>query len=308
MTSSPPPSDGTPEPNGAEPAEPENAPETPAAEPVDEPEPEPEPVSAPEPEPEPVDEPEPTAEAPDPEPATAAPEPELSAEEWPSEPTADEWPSEPSAGGRRADIDGVSAVAEDLIARGAPWDARTSWTIVLVEGIVAAVIGLLFIFKPLGGSSTTLQIVGLVLLAGSLITAFQLWRHHLRPEIEQLASFRSGSGVTVGLVVIVATLFVPVTDSVVAALAVVVGVGFFIFGISGIGMSFVRMQLDAPLPLFTLVANAVLALAGLLLVLAGARGADSVDGIFNWLGVLLIAAGLALAGYAYMLRQQDESR
>ncbi len=220
--------------------------------------------------------------------------------------------ADPEAGstdsGRRADIDQVSAIAEDLITRGAPWDSRTSWTIVLVEGIVAAIVGLLFIFKPLGGSSTTLQIVGLILLAGSLVASFQLWRRHLRPEIEQLASFRAGSGVTVGLVVIVATIFVPVTDAVVAALAVVVGIGFFIFGITGIAGSFVRMQMDAPLPLPTLVANAILALAGLVLVIAGARGAQSVDGIFNLLGVLLIAAGLALAGYSYMLRQQDEGR
>ena len=84
--------------------------------------------------------------------------------------------------------------------------------------------------------------------------------------------------------------------------------GFFIYGITGIGGSFVRMQLDVPLPLATLVANAVMALAGLVLVLAGARGAEAVDGIFNLLGVLLIAAGLALAGYSYMLRQQDEGR
>jgi uncharacterized membrane protein HdeD (DUF308 family) len=216
--------------------------------------------------------------------------------------------SAPASTGRQADIEQMSAIAEDLIARGAPWDTRTSWTIVLVEGIVAAIVGLLFIFKPLGGSSTTLQVVGLILLVGSLITTFQLWRHHLRPEIEQLASFRAGSGVTVGLVVIVATFFVPVTDAVVAALAVVVGVGFLVFGVTGIASSFVRMQLDVPLPLATLVANAVLALAGLVLVLAGARGADSVDGIFNLLGVLLIASGLALAGYSYMLRQQDERR
>lgn len=215
---------------------------------------------------------------------------------------------QPEDAGRKADIDHVSALAEDLITRGAPWDSRTSWSIVLAEGIVAAIVGLLFIFKPLGGSSTTLQVVGLILLVGSLITAFQLWRQHLRPEIEQLASFRSGSGVTVGLVVVVATFFVPVTDQVVAALAVVVGIGFFIFGVTGIATSFVRMQLDVPLPLFTLVVNAVMALAGLVLVLAGARGADSVDGIFNWLGVLMIASGLALAGYAYMLRQQDEAR
>jgi uncharacterized protein with PQ loop repeat len=114
--------------------------------------------------------------------------------------------------------------------------------------------------------------------------------------------------VTVGLVVLVATIFVPVTDAVVAALAVVVGIGFFIFGITGIATSFVRRQMEAPLPLATLVANAVLALAGAVLVFAGAAGSDSVDGIFNLLGVLLIAAGLVLAGYAYMLRQQDENR
>jgi len=223
-----------------------------------------------------------------------------------SPPPIDETSAAESGG--RADVDAMSALAEDIINRGAPWDARTSWNIVLGEGIVAAIVGLLFIFKPLGGSSTTLQVVGLILLAGSLIAAFQLWRHHLRPEIEQLASFRTGSGVTVGLVVIVATFFVPVTDAVVAALAVVVGIGFLVFGATGIATSFVRMQLDVPLPIFTLVANAVLALAGLMLVLAGARGASSVDGIFNLLGVLLIASGLALAGYAYMLRQQETGR
>jgi hypothetical protein len=32
-----------------------------------------------------------------------------------------------------------------------------------------------------------------------------------------------------------------------------------------------------------------------------------VDGIFNLLGILLIAAGLSLCGYAYMLRQQEAS-
>lgn len=268
MTSSPPPTDGSPESVEARPE---------AADASEQP---------------PLHEPNPW---PDPTPETAAeigPEPEPAASDTV----------------RETEIGQMSAIAGDLIDRSAPWDSRTSWVIVLVEAVVAAVVGLLFIFKPLGGSSTTLQVVGLILLAGSLITTFQLWRHELRPEIEQLASFRSGSGATVGLLVIVATFFVPVTDAVVAALAVAVGVGFFIFGVTGIAGSFVRMQHDVPLPMATLVANAVLALAGLVLVFAGARGADSVDGIFNLLGVLLIAAGLALGGYAYMLRQQAEGR
>jgi uncharacterized membrane protein HdeD (DUF308 family) len=202
-------------------------------------------------------------------------------------------------------VDRATAITEDLIDRGAPWSARTSWTIVLVEGIVAAIVGLIFLVKPLGGSSTTLQLVGLILLGGSLINAFQLWRRHIRPDLETLAAFRAGSGVTVGLVVVIATFFTAVTDSVAAALAVVVGIGFIIFGLTGIAASFVRKRADAPLPIATLILNAVLALAGAVLMFAGAASADAVDGIFNLLGILLIAVGLGLAGYAYLLRQQD---
>jgi uncharacterized membrane protein HdeD (DUF308 family) len=196
-------------------------------------------------------------------------------------------------------------MAEDLIDRGAPWSTQTSWTIVLVEGIIAGLVGLAFLFKPLGGSSTTLQLVGLILLGGSLITAFQLWRQRIRPDLEQLASFRAGSGLTVGLVVVVATFFTAVTQEVAAALAVVVGIGFVVFGLAGIAASFVRRSEEAPLPMATLIINAVLAVAGLVLTFSGAAGADAVDGIFNLLGVALIVTGLGLCGYSYLLRQQE---
>lgn len=231
---------------------------------------------------------------------TATPPP---TEQQPLAPT----PAGSSTSSTRANVDRATEITEDLIDRGAPWSSRTSWTIVLTEGVVAAIVGLIFLVKPLGGSSTTLQLVGLILLGGALITTFQLWRHHMRPEIEQLASFRAGSGVTVGLVVVVATFFTAVTEAVTAALAVVVGIGFIIFGLTGIAASFVRKAADAPLPLVNLILNAVLALAGAVLMLAGAASSDAVDGIFNLLGVLLIAVGLGLAGYAYLLHQQDAS-
>jgi uncharacterized membrane protein HdeD (DUF308 family) len=212
-----------------------------------------------------------------------------------------------SPAGASSSVERATALTEELIERGAPWSPETSWSIVLAEGIVAAVLGLLFLFKPLGGSATTLQLVGLVLLLGALITAFQLWRHKMRPEIENLAAFRTGSGVTVGLVTIVATFFTAVTDAVTAALAVVVGIGFIIFGLAGIAASFIRRSGDATLPLVALIVNAGLALAGVVLMLAGAAGASSVDSIFTLLGILLIVAGLGLGGYSYLLRQQEMS-
>ena len=86
----------------------------------------------------------------------------------------------------------------------------------------------------------------------------------------------------------VATFLADVTEAVTASLAVVVGIGFIVFGLVGIAATLVRRQVDAPLPLASLVVNAVLALAGLLLLFAGAAGSDAVDGLFNLLGVLLL--------------------
>ena len=219
-------------------------------------------------------------------------------------PPTDTRPASTSSTARDS-VDRATQITEELIDRGAPWSSRTSWSIVLVEGIVVAVLGLIFLFKPLGGSSTTLQLVGLLLLGGSLVAAFQLWRHRVRPDLEQLSAFRAGSGVTVGLVVVMATLLTDVTGTVTAALAVVVGIGFIVFGLTGIAGSFVRRAAVSPLPLASLILNAVMALTGAVLMFAGAAGGDAVDGMFVLLGALLIAVGLGLALYSYRLRQEE---
>ena len=202
-------------------------------------------------------------------------------------------------------VDRATAITEDLIDRGAPWSSRTSWRIVLVEGVVGAVVGLLMLFKPFGGSSTTLQIVGLILLGAALINAFELWRNKIRPDRVVLAAFRSGSGVTVGLLVIVATFLTNVTDTATASLAAAVGVGFVVFGIAGVAMSFVSRTRDETLPLAGLIANAVILLAGAVLTLSGAMGAGTVDQVFSILGIALMITGLGLCGYAYLLYQQE---
>jgi uncharacterized membrane protein HdeD (DUF308 family) len=209
-----------------------------------------------------------------------------------------------TSAGTRATVDQAAAITEELIDRGAPWSSRTTWQIVLGEGVAVVILGLLFIIKPLGGSSTTLQIAGLILLAGALITAFQLWKHKVRPDLELLAAFRAGSGITVGLVVVVSTILAAVTAAVTAALAVVIGIGFAIYGISGVVGTLTRREPDAPLPVAELAAASALGLAGVVLLFAGAGGSSTVDGLFNLLGVLLIAGGIALGGYAWVMRQQ----
>ena len=207
--------------------------------------------------------------------------------------------------GQASSIDRATAMTEDFLDRGAPWGPRTSWRFVMAEGAVAAVAGLIILFKPLGSASTTLQLVGLLLLAAALLTTFQIWRAQVPPDRLALMSFRAGSGVTVGILVLVATFLTSVTDAVTATLAAVVGVGFLVFGAIGIAATLFARQPDQPLPAAGLILNAVLAVAGAVLVISAAAGSATVNSVFTLLGIVLILGGVALVAYGYLLRQQE---
>ncbi len=204
-----------------------------------------------------------------------------------------------------SNVDRMSTITADLIERGAPWSPRATWRLVLVQGIVAIVLGLAMLFRPFGGTSTTLQIVGLILLLAALVTTFQVWRGSVQPERVAIAAFRAGSGVTVGLLVIVATFLTNVTAEVTASLSVAVGVGLLFFGLSGVATAFVARRQDEALPLAGIVANAVIVVAGIVLTFAGAAGSSTVNTIYSFLGILLILAGGGLCAYAYLLHQQE---
>lgn len=207
--------------------------------------------------------------------------------------------------GQASSIDRATAMTEDFLDRGAPWGPRTSWRFVMAEGAIAAVAGLIILFKPLGSASTTLQLVGLLLLAAALLTTFQIWRAQVPPDRLALMSFRAGSGVTVGILVLVATFLTSVTDAVTATLAAVVGVGFLVFGAIGIAATLFARQPDQPLPAAGLILNAVLAVAGAVLVISAAAGSATVNSVFTLLGIVLILGGVALVAYGYLLRQQE---
>ena len=144
------------------------------------------------------------------------------------------------------------------------------------EGVVAVILGLLFLFEPLGGSSVTL-------LADGSHPAARCAHHDLPAVARHGAAGPRDPG---GLPVRLGRHGRPgdsswppssltATDAVTAAMAVVVGIGFLVFGLTGIAASFIRRRADAALPLLALVVNGLLALAGLVLLFAGAAGSSA---------------------------------
>jgi len=202
--------------------------------------------------------------------------------------------------------DKATAIASSAVDKGAPWKRGTAWWVVLTEGVVGLVVGVLLLLTDLG-TSLAIDLLGLLLLINSLLAVYQLFRGQIAPAHVALVSFRSGAGVTTGILVLIGSWAIGSTDQVTRALAVILGVGLFIFGLVGLVSGVLQRRAGQGLPVAALIVAAGCLLVGLLLTLNGIAGYDQVKGTFKVLGLLLIVAGGALAVYGYMLKTRQAS-
>jgi hypothetical protein len=198
--------------------------------------------------------------------------------------------------------DKATALASSAVDKGAPWKRGTAWWVVLTEGIVGLVIGVMLLLTDLG-TNLAIELLGLLLLVTSLLSVYQLFRGRIAPARVALVAFRSGAGVTTGVLVLIGSMAIGASDPVTRALAVVLGVGLVIFGLVGLASGILQRKDGMGLPVAALIIAAGCALVGLLLTFNGIAGYDEVKGTFKLLGILLIVAGGALTGYGYILRK-----
>ena len=198
--------------------------------------------------------------------------------------------------------DRATAVTSSAVDKGAPWKRGTAWWVVLTEGIVGLVIGVLLLVTELG-TNLAIDLLGLLLLVTSLLSVYQLLRGQIAPARTALVAFRSGAGVTTGVLVLIGSFAIGSSEPVTRALALVLGVGLVIFGLVGLASGILQRMDGQGVPIAALIIAAGCVLVGLLLTVNGIAGYDAVKGTFRLLGVLLIIAGAALTGYGYTLRK-----
>lgn len=199
------------------------------------------------------------------------------------------------------------AAAKGLVDKGAPWKAGMKWPVVMAEGIVLAVAGALVWLAPGFGAKAVLQILGIILLATAALSAWRLLRDHVAPGRIATVAFRSGVGLSVGLIVVVGSLIAEDSDVATVAIAIILGVGLILYGLAALAAALVRREKGSRFPVVALVIAGLTVVIGLLLVLNARGGIDSLKGTFTWLGILLLVVGIALAGYAWMLRSRDQA-
>ena len=199
------------------------------------------------------------------------------------------------------------AAAKGLVDKGAPWKAGMKWPVVMAEGIVLAVAGLLVWLAPGFGARAVLEVLGIILLATAALSAWRLLRDQVAPGRIATVAFRAGVGLSVGLIVVIGSLIAQDTDVATVAIAIILGIGLILYGLAAVAAALIRREKGSRFPVVSLVIAGLTVVVGLLLVLNGRGGIDSLKGTFTLLGILLLVVGLALAGYAWMLRSRDQA-
>jgi uncharacterized membrane protein HdeD (DUF308 family) len=193
------------------------------------------------------------------------------------------------------------------VEKGAPWKAGMRWQVVMAEGIVLAVAGAFVWLAPGFGAKAVLQLLGIILLATASLSAWRLLRDQVAPGRIATVAFRSGVGLSVGLIVVIGSLIAEDSSVATVAIAIILGVGLILYGLAAIAAAFVRRDKGSRFPVVSVVIAGLTVAVGLLLVVTARGGIDSLKSTFTLLGILLLVVGVALAGYAWMLRSRDQA-
>ena len=178
------------------------------------------------------------------------------------------------------------------------------WQLVLAEGAVMVVLGGVLWLAPGLGSRVALQVVGAVLLATAGLSLVRLLNDQVEPARAGNVGFRAGVGLSVGLITVIGGLIATEGDTVTVALAVILGIGLILYALAVLAAALLRRPAGSPFPVVPVVIAAVTGAVGLLLLVRGRSGIDELTSSFTLLGVLILIAGLGLAGYALLMRAQ----
>ncbi|MFN8521462.1 MAG: hypothetical protein U0667_19235 [Chloroflexota bacterium] len=195
--------------------------------------------------------------------------------------------------------------AYTAVADNAPWKRGARWEVVVAQGVVLGIVGLVVWLAPGFGAAAVLQLIALLVLAMALLSVWRLVRGRVAPGRLSIVAFRAGVGVTIGLVTLIGAFIVEDRSVGTVALAIVLGIGLVLYGlIAAVGAIAHR---EGGVPVVALLVSAVTVIVGVMLVLNGRNGIDSLQGTFVALGIVMLLVGLALVGYGLMMRNAQVS-
>jgi uncharacterized membrane protein HdeD (DUF308 family) len=190
--------------------------------------------------------------------------------------------------------------AKATLERNIPWRRGLAWWVVGVEGLLLLAAGIFVVASPDNAKDAVRVIIGIFLLANSIGSVMA----GLRPEalsnpIMPYRMLAAGSGLTVGIIVVLQPFTENITDN---AARVILGLGLLVFGILGLAGSYVT-RATGGMRRGALVTGAVSILFAVMLFYNVRK--ETLD--MRWFGYVALAAGVLICGYAFALYKAQQN-
>jgi uncharacterized membrane protein HdeD (DUF308 family) len=237
----------------------------------------------------------------DPVPTSDAAPPATVADPPASQPTAAATAPAPAATGGGAEEDYVRG-AYKAVEGSAPWKKGARWEVVVTQGVILGIAGLVIWLAPGFGAAAALQLIALLVLVMALLSVWRIMRGRVAPERMATVAFRAGVGVTIGIITVLGAFIVQDRSTGTVALAIVLGVGLVLYGLVAALAALAHRDPDAGFPVVALIIAALTVIVGIMLVVNGRNGIDSLQSTFALLGILMLVVGVVFVGYGLMLR------
>lgn len=187
-----------------------------------------------------------------------------------------------------------------LVSKGMPWSGEANWMVVAAEAVVLVVIGIYILVDKSRASDVALQLIGLILLATSLVLGYASLRND-SAKLGAYDAFRAGIGVAIGAIATASWWSEYIADT---AVRDILGWGLIAYSLLHlVGMVLVRGRESLrPMPLIVVGLTLVLGI----ILLTGDQ--NSLDDRMNLLGIVVLVFGVLLGALAYYLYSKNAKR
>ena len=189
----------------------------------------------------------------------------------------------------------------EQVKRFAPWRTNLPWWVVLIEGVVMGIVGILVLLDPQQTSVNVALFLTIVLIISGVLQLWSALRDKVAPGAESLVTARGSIALFSGIVIWILLYMNALTPDVGR---IIFGLGSLTYGLLGIGVVF---NTDGNQRRTTMIESIFFTIIGLLMVYVLFAGPDAIVVATRIVGWAALLAGLALIGLAFV-RWRDKKQ
>ncbi len=189
----------------------------------------------------------------------------------------------------------------EQVKRFAPWRTNLPWWVVLIEGIVMGIVGILVLLDPQQTSVNVALFLTIVLIISGVLQLWSALRDKVTPEAESLVTARGSIALFSGIIIWILLYMDALTPDVGR---IIFGLGSLTYGLLGIGVVF---NTDGSQRRTTLIESIFFTIIGLLMIYVHFAGPDAIVMATRIVGWAALLSGLGLIGLAF-LRWRDKKQ